>query len=268
MPRAAVLGSPIAHSLSPPLHRAAYAALGLVGWSYDRIECDEVGLRALLAGLDEQWAGVSLTRPLKRVALQVADEASDLAAAVGAANTLLLTDGRRRAENTDVPGMVDALRSAGCEAPRSALLLGAGGTASAALAALRELGLESVAVAVRNPDRTVELELAADRLAVEIAVLPLSFAATAGWVDLVVSTLPAGAADPLARGGMGRPGGGTLLDVVYDPWPTPLADAWSAAGGTVVGGLDLLVHQAVHQVRLMTGRTVPVDVLRAALAVR
>lgn len=267
MPRAAVLGSPIAHSLSPLLHRAAYAALGLSGWTYGRIECDEIGVRALLAGLDEQWAGLSLTMPLKRVALAVADEASDLAVAVGAANTLLLPDGRRRAENTDVPGMVDALCEVGCGAPRTALVLGAGGTACAALGALRELGLTSVAVGVRDPGRTLDLELAAGRLGVQVAVFPLASAAPAGWVDLVVSTLPAGAADPLARSGAARPGS-TLLDVVYDPWPTALGAAWSAAGATVVGGLDLLVHQAAHQVRLMTGRQVPVGVLRAALAAR
>ncbi len=264
MPRAAVLGSPIAHSLSPRLHRAAYASLGLADWTYGRIECDEIGLRALLSGLTDDWAGVSLTMPLKRLALAVATTASPLATQVGAANTLLLGDGRRHAENTDVLGMVDALREVGCSAPRTALVLGAGGTAAAALAALRELGIAEVAVATRNPDRALELELAAERLGVAVAVFPLASAAAAGWVDVVVSALPAGAADPLARAGMAR-SGTTLLDTIYDPWPTALAAVWQQVGAPVVGGADLLVHQAAHQVRLMTGRSVDVRVLRDAL---
>lgn len=264
MPRAAVLGSPIAHSLSPRLHRAAYASLGLTDWTYGRIECDEVGLRALLSGLTEDWAGVSLTMPLKRLALSVAHTASPLATEVGAANTLLLADGRRHAENTDVLGMVDALREVGCTAPRTALVLGAGGTAAAALAALRQLGLTEVAVATRSPERALEVELAAERLGVTIAVFPLAAAAAAGWVDVVVSALPAGAADRLARSGMAHRGT-TLLDAVYAPWPTALATSWQQVGASVVGGLDLLVHQAAHQVRLMTGRPVDVQVLRDAL---
>ncbi|MGE3285325.1 MAG: shikimate dehydrogenase, partial [Pseudonocardia sp.] len=145
--RAAVLGSPIAHSLSPVLHRAAYAELGLDGWSYGMHECDEAGLPGFVDGLGTDWAGLSLTMPLKRVALQVADEISPLAAATGAANTLVLRPGSRFADNTDVAGLVAALgRGSGA----TALVLGAGGTAQAALAALRELGICDVTVAVRS----------------------------------------------------------------------------------------------------------------------
>src|SRR4051812_28347571 len=161
--RAAVLGSPIAHSLSPALHRAAHAALGLTGWSYERIECREEELAPLVAGLGPAWVGLSLTMPLKRVALDVADDVSPLAAAVGAANTLLL-DGARRAHNTDVAGIVGALTDAGVTRAETAAVLGAGGTAQAALAALLELGVTEPVVLVREAGRTGDLRAAAERV--------------------------------------------------------------------------------------------------------
>ena len=258
--RAAVLGSPVAHSLSPVLHAAAYAALGLQGWTYDRHECIEDGLPAFVAGLGPEWAGLSLTMPLKRVALDVADEVSPLAAAVGAANTLLL-GGATRAENTDVAGIVAALD--GVTGGR-AVVLGAGGTAQAALAALRELGIDDVTVLVRSTARAGELRAAAQRLGVAPAVDdaladPARADAVLAGADVVVSTLPAGAADALtARAPV-------VLDVVYAPWPTPLAAAAAARGARVVSGLEMLLHQAVAQVGLMTGHPGPVDAMRAAL---
>jgi shikimate dehydrogenase len=257
--KAAVLGSPVRHSLSPVLHAAAYAALGLSGWSYTAVECDEAGLAPLVAGLGPEWAGLSLTMPLKRVALDVAETVSDLAAAVGAANTLLL-DGRRHAENTDVAGIVAALRSTGVSRVDDAVVLGAGGTAQAALAALARLGCPEPTVLVRDPARTAELRAAAERLGVRpaVGVLPERDLPAA---DVVVCTLPAGAADGL------RARGGTVLDVVYAPWPTPFATAAAAAGCRTVGGLEMLLHQAVAQVELMTGRPGPVEAMRAALSV-
>jgi shikimate dehydrogenase len=258
--RAAVLGSPVAHSLSPVLHTAAYAALGLEGWTYDRRECTEDALPALVAGLGPEWAGLSLTMPLKRVALDVADEASPLAVATGAANTLVLGD-VVRAENTDVAGIVAALHGA---TGRRAVVLGAGGTAQAALAALRELGFDDVAVLVRSAARAGELRAAAQRLGVAPAVDaaladPARAEAALADADVVVSTLPAGAADALtARAPV-------VLDVVYAPWPTPFAAAAEAQGARVVSGLEMLLHQAVAQVELMTGHPGPVDAMRAAL---
>ncbi len=148
--RAAVLGSPIAHSLSPVLHLAAYRALGLADWDYEKHECAEPGLAGFVAGLGPDWAGLSLTMPLKRVALEVADELSPLAAATGAANTLVFTGGRRYADNTDVAGIIATLRGAGFDGGGRAVVLGAGGTAQAALAALRELGVEEIEVLVRS----------------------------------------------------------------------------------------------------------------------
>jgi shikimate dehydrogenase len=264
--RAAVLGSPVAHSLSPVLHSAAYAALGLDGWHYDVHECDEAGLPGFVAGLGPEWAGLSLTMPLKRVALEVATEVSPLAAATGAANTLVLDGGRRYADNTDVAGVVAALRGAGAPPGGRAVVLGAGGTAQATLAALRELGIGDVTVLVRSSARAGDLRAAADRLGVAPSVSealtdPARARAELAAADVVVSTLPRGAADALT----GVRPGAVLLDVVYAPWPTAFAAAAEAAGARVVSGLEMLLHQAVAQVGLMTGRTAPVAPMREAL---
>ncbi|MEJ3655281.1 shikimate dehydrogenase [Actinomycetes bacterium KLBMP 9759] len=263
---AAVLGSPVVHSLSPVLHAAAYQALGLDGWSYTAHECDENGLAGFVDALGPEWAGLSLTMPLKRVALDVATDVSPLATAIGAANTLVLRDGRRDAHNTDVAGIVQALREAGFTRGDRAVVLGAGGTAQAALAALRELGIGEVEVLARSVSRTGELLAAADRLGVEPAVYgtladPARTSAAIRGADVVISTLPAGGADHLT--GVDR--GSVVFDVVYAPWPTPFAAHAAAAGAHVVSGLDMLLHQAVVQVELMTGHPGPLEAMRAAL---
>ncbi len=263
-----MLGSPIRHSLSPVLHRAAYTALGLDSWRYDAHECDEAGLRGFVEGLGPEWAGLSLTMPLKRVALDVADRVSPLAAAIGAANTLVLGSPGRVAENTDVLGIVAALRAAGVRTAGRAVVLGAGGTAQAALAALRELGTSDPLVLVRDTGRAGELRAAAGRLGVvptlsaDLADPARALAALAG-ADVVLSTLPAGAADAFAAARWAPTT--IVLDVVYAPWPTPLAASAATDGATVVSGLAMLLHQAVAQVELMTGRPGPVDAMRAAL---
>ncbi len=260
--RAAVLGSPVAHSLSPVLHTAAYRALGLEGWSYAVHECDEAGLPGFVDGLDARWAGLSLTMPLKRVALEVAQEVSPTAAAIGAANTLVFTGGRRFAENTDVTGLVAALHGTSGRA----VVLGAGGTAQAALAALRHLGIDDVTVLVRDPARTGELRATAARLGVspvldDALVDPARVSAELEKADVVISTLPRGAADAFEGAGPGA----VVLDAVYAPWPTPFAAAAQAGGARVVSGLEMLLHQAVAQVELMTGYPGPVVAMRAAL---
>lgn len=265
--RAAVLGSPISHSLSPVLHRAAYEQLALP-WSYEAIECDEAGLPALLAGLGPDFVGLSLTMPLKRAVLPLLDDVTPLAAAVGAVNTVIFEDAggarRLRGENTDVPGIVAGVRGAiGPRAVCSMAILGAGGTAAAALAAARDLGLANVSVVVRNMARTGDLIAAASRLGVEVDLVPWPGAGVVEAVDLLVSTVPAGATDALA--GHWTPKLGQLLfDVLYDPWPTRLAAAAQAAGALVVGGLELLVQQAALQVECWTGRSAPIEVMRAA----
>jgi shikimate dehydrogenase len=261
--RAAILGSPVAHSLSPALHTAAYAALGLDGWRYDRIECQEKELDDLVAGLGPEWIGLSLTMPLKRVTLQVADRVSDLAGSVGAANTLVRTGSGWSADNTDVAGIVRALRENGMESVDRALVLGAGGTAQAALAALAELGEPAPTVLVRDPSRTAELRATAERLGVRPVITGGLLDATFPPVDVVISTLPPEAADVLVpQPWLGRP---LVLDVIYAPWPTALAGSAFAAGCRVIGGLPVLLHQAAAQVELMTGRPAPVAAMRDAL---
>jgi shikimate dehydrogenase len=262
--RAAVLGSPIEHSLSPVLHRAAYAALGLAHWSYTAIECDEAGLAALIASCDSQWAGLSLTMPLKRAVLPLLDRTEPLAVEAGGANTVVFAGGERHGYNTDVPGMVAALAEAGVTAPPGATILGAGATACAALAALRETGLESAAVLVRDRGRAGDLLAAAGRLGMEVDLRPFGSEVRDG--DLLVSTVPAGAADFYAeRAWASRPGPAAVLDVVYAPWPTPLAQAAAKSGAIVVSGFDLLLHHAARQVELMTGlEPAPLSRMRAA----
>jgi shikimate dehydrogenase len=262
--RAAVLGQPIAHSRSPLLHNAAYQALGLHDWTYTAIECDEEGLPGLVASLGQDWAGLSLTMPLKRAVLPLLDEADPLVAAVGGANTVLFTQAGRVGHNTDVPGMVAALAAIGIVKADSATILGAGATASAALAALRELGLTEAVVLARDQARAAGLLAAAARLGVTCDIRPFEAGPRSG--DLVISTLPAAAEMSLRS----WPPVGELsavFDVVYHPWPTPLAAAALTAGVPVASGFDLLLHQAARQVELMTGHTpAPLPQMRAALA--
>jgi len=261
--RAAVLGSPIEHSLSPVLHTTAYAALGLSHWTCTAIECDEAGLPALIASRDRQWAGLSLTMPLKRAVLPLLDRTEPLAVEVGGANTVVFADGERHGYNTDVPGMVAALAEAGVTAPAGATILGAGATACAALAALRATGLASAVVLVRDRARTGDLLAAAGRLGMQVDLRPFGSEVRDG--DLLVSTVPAGAADLYAERAEGsRPRPAAVLDVVYAPWPTPLAQAAAKSGAVVVSGFDLLLHQAARQVELMTGLTpAPLTQMRA-----
>jgi shikimate dehydrogenase len=263
--RCAVLGSPVQHSLSPVLHTAAYEALGLTGWTYDRIECAEDGLAPLLAGLGQEWAGLSLTMPLKREGLRLAASVSSRAAAVGAANTLVPRDDGWFADNTDVLGIVDAVREVGGgRSFGSAAVLGAGGTAQAAVAALPSLGCSAAVVYVRDVSRAADLSLTASRVGVDLDVRPWSALSGGLSADLVVSTVPA----PDVLADISVAGDGVVMDALYQPWPTPFALNAEKAGSVVLSGLDLLLHQAVHQVTLMTGQPGPLDAMRKALAAR
>jgi shikimate dehydrogenase len=254
--RAAVLGSPIDHSLSPTLHRAAYDALGLTGWRYEMYDVTEPALPGFLAGLDGTWAGLSLTMPLKAAVLPLLDGAAPVVEAVGAANTVLLKEGRRLGDNTDVPGMVAALAAVGVPGAADvghAAVLGGGATARSAVAALTAVTGDATAY-VRTPARAAALTATAEAVGLRLTVRPWSAAAEALQAPLVVNTTPAGAADPLVP--QVPASVATLFEVLYEPWPTPLAAAWTARGGHVVDGLDLLVNQAVLQVGLMTGADV------------
>ncbi|MEV5014784.1 shikimate dehydrogenase [Streptomyces sp. NPDC053780] len=262
--RAAVLGSPIAHSLSPALHRAAYAELGLADWTYESFDVDEAALPGFLAELGPEWAGLSLTMPLKRAVIPLLDGISDTAASVDAVNTVVLTgDGRRTGDNTDIPGMVAALREHGIEKVETAAVLGAGATASSALAALARICTGEITVYVRSAARAAEMRGWAERLDVGVRVADWADAEEALRAPLVVATTPAGTTDALAAAVPEMPA--TLFDVLYHPWPTALAARWSLSGGAVVSGLDLLVHQAVLQVERMTGRApAPLAAMRKA----
>ncbi|MEL7974927.1 shikimate dehydrogenase [Isoptericola sp. F-RaC21] len=277
--RAAVLGHPVAHSLSPVLHTAAYDALGLEGWAYSAIDTTVDDLPALVRGLDLAWAGLSVTMPLKQAIIDLVDHVDPLAVAVGAVNTVLVGPARcgvtLTGTNTDVYGLVTALREGLAARGRgagaaSAVVLGGGATAASTLAALGELGCTSPRVLVRSLARAVGLQEAAARMGVSPRFEVLDASASLGALrdaDVVVSTMPAYAADPVAAALAAHGGtpGGVLLDVVYDPRPTALSSAWAAAGGTVVGGERMLLHQAAEQVRLMTGRPAPVAAMDAAL---
>lgn len=262
--RAAVLGSPIAHSLSPVLHRAAYAELGLDDWSYDRFDVDEAALPGFVEGLDSSWAGLSLTMPLKRAIIPLLDSVSETAASVEAVNTVVLTeDGGRAGDNTDIPGMIAALHERGVEKTETAAVLGAGATASSALAALSQICTGPVTAYVRSRERGDEMRGWGERLGVEVRIADWAEAEQALHAPLIIATTPAGTTDGLMNAVPDHPG--TLFDVLYEPWPTGLASAWAARDGAIVGGLDLLVHQAVLQVEQMTGRSpAPLAAMRRA----
>ena len=264
--KAAVLGSPIAHSLSPVLHTAAYQALGLDDWTYQAIRCDEAALPAFVGSRGPDWAGLSLTMPLKRTVLPLLDYVDPLAAATGGANTVVFRPDGRYGYNTDVQGIVDALTEVGAPAPGSVTILGAGATACSALAALPELGAKGADVLVRDPSRATGLLAAAERLHLRVRLRPFDDLATAGAAPgLLISTVPAGAADHYAeRIKLTAQAPTALLDAVYDPWPTPLAVAAAAAGAVVASGFAMLLHQAAAQVELMTGKPAPLEVMRAA----
>ncbi|MDF2979170.1 MAG: shikimate dehydrogenase [Actinomycetospora sp.] len=275
--RAAVLGSPVEHSRSPVLHRAAYAALGLDDWTYEAVECTAEELPAFVRGCDASWAGLSVTMPGKRAALELASSVSPRARRVGSANTLVPRDGGWVADCTDVDGVAGALRAAGVRdfsgisaGITDVVVLGSGATACAALAGVFEVGAEAVTLVVRDVDR------AAGTLAVARAHGFSRRAVT--WDDLgvgdfvtaraLINTTPADALEPalVERIVTLLPPWSVVLDAVYHPWPTPLAAAATARGLPVATGLDMLLHQAFWQVEQFTGCPAPREAMRDALA--
>jgi len=250
--RCGVVGSPIAHSLSPVMHRAAYAELGLE-WTYDAIEVPAGALAQFVDGCDQTWVGLSVTAPLKREAAEYAVTRSPVVESLGVANTLIGGPDGWHAVNSDVPGAVDALRERGIDAMTSVRFLGGGATVESLLLAVRTLEASAIEVWVRDPARFLSRGTM-DGVTVRQLGEPMDEP-----VDLLVSTVPAEAVPPEAV-----ESAGAVFDVVYDPWPTFLVSAASAAGLPVVTGLDLLAHQATRQVEVMTGDVVDVDLLRDA----
>lgn len=252
----AVLGHPIAHSLSPVLHEAAYSQLGLP-WRYDRADVASGELRAFLQGLDDSWLGLSLTMPLKREIVPLLAGLTDVAQELGVVNTVRfdrvgMGAGRRGSArqavqligaNTDVWGIEQALRDAAIGAADTIDIVGAGATALSVARAIYELGGRHLRIHARAPERAAELVEHAESWGIGVDLVPL----TTGEIEFagpaVVSTLPAHAADAIEPR---HEPGSVLLDVSYDPWPSRLAEAWQ---GTVVSGVEMLLWQAVAQVR-------------------
>lgn len=275
--RAGVIGHPIAHSQSPRLHGAAYAYLDF-DCDYSAIETPPEALEGIINEMraDSAWRGMSVTMPHKAAALTFMDELAPGVAELGVINTVLpVGEGAHRrliGHNTDVEGIVCAVRHAGAESPQQALILGGGGTASAAVAALAGMGVEHVDVCVRSFQKAQALIEQGERLDIAVELREFDGAADlCAASPLVISTLPPHGADGLAaalqrapQSARGvRPGDAcVLLDVAYDPWPSALASAWSSRGGAIVPGLEMLLYQAVAQVKLFTG-----DVFRDESAV-
>lgn len=266
--KAAVLGSPVAHSKSPALHRAAYAALGLDGWTYDALDTTAAQLPERVGTAGPEWVGFSVTMPGKLAALAFADERTRRAELIGSANTLVRIDGGWRADCTDVDGMAGALVAAQFPADSArAVLIGAGGTALPTIAALADAGITEVSVVARNAARARGVLDLAEELGVRAEVIDFEvgdvLARACRDADVTVSTVPASAAATLAPSVAAT---ARLVDAIYDPWPTPLAAAVEAAGGTVVGGLVMLLNQAYSQVEQFTGRPAPKEAMAAALS--
>lgn len=266
--KAAVLGAPVGHSRSPDLHRAAYAALGLDDWTYEAIETTAEEVPDRVADAGPQWVGFSVTMPGKLAALACADECTERATLIGSANTLVrLPDGRWRADCTDVDGMIGALTEVGVPLQAtSAVVIGAGGTALPTVAALADWGFRRVTLVARSAPRAAGAVALAERLGMDCRVVgfesgPTLAQAVAG-ADVVISTVPAQAIGPLIDT---LAAASRLVDVIYAPWPTALAEAVTAAGGTVVGGLTMLLNQAYSQVEQFTGRPAPREAMAAAL---
>ncbi|NMM96044.1 shikimate dehydrogenase [Bifidobacterium sp. DSM 109960] len=277
--RCAVLGKPIAHSLSPVLHNAAYSALGLDDWHYDKHEVGEDDLDGFLHSLDSQWAGLSLTMPLKKTIQPYGEPSNMWARELRVANTAVFDWSKPnragihdlpaiRLYNTDVQGIQLAFEHSyelrGVAVPgertREAVIIGNGNTATSALAACTMMpDIRHVTVVARHPGKNVDLEPLArkflpgerpiDIVGMERAIEVLRRA------DVAINTIPGHAADGIADALNGETctTGGTLLDVVYDPRPTRLMSAWREHGGTAIGGEEMLLYQAMIQVWLMTG---------------
>jgi len=255
--RAAVLGHPIEHSLSPALHRAAYEELGL-SWTYEAIDVTADGVVDFVSARGREWAGLSLTMPLKEAVLPVLDTRTPVVELTQAANTVVFANGTKSGHNTDVSGIVAALHERHVVSIDSATILGSGATARSAMVALHELGSRECAVVARDGESSQRMRDLGVLLGLVVEIVPWSQGSAVLDRPVVMNTAPAEIAGLLAP----PEEAGFLFDAIYHPWPTLLASNWA---GEVLSGLDLLVHQALGQVELMTGATVPIAVLRAAL---
>lgn len=263
---AAVLGHPVDHSLSPVLHGAAYAALGLEGWTYERIDCDGERLPSMVDGSPDHRIGYSVTMPGKFAALEHATEVSERARIVGSANTLVRRGGGWFADCTDIDGVVGALAAFGdLPSSPSAVILGVGGTSRPVLAGLAQLGSTRVVLASRR-DNAGPAVACGEQFGLEVATCLLDDPRLADEIeraDVLINTVPEpGVGDLVHLVARAR----RLFDVLYAPWPTTAGAVASAAGTPVVGGDVMLLNQAFGQVELFTGMPAPRAAMAAALS--
>lgn len=265
--RAGVVGSPISHSLSPVLHRSAYAALKLSTWEYQAEEVGAGSLAAFVFGRDSTWIGLSVTMPGKEEALELADSSSERARRTGAANTLIRSQQGWWADNTDIDGITRAFAEQGCCTARQGWIVGSGATARSALVAFSDMGVRDVIVQVRAEPRAQTMRLA-EQLGMSAKVLTYEQGPPdLGAVDVAISTVPAGAGMPMPTSPHRTRRSLRLvaMDVVYHPQITDWARTLSDHGAVIIDGAEMLLHQACVQVELMTAQQAPVAAMRSAL---
>ena len=260
MIRAAVLGSPISHSLSPRLHAAAYKYLGIEG-SYVSFEVSSGNLKKFLSDKESGWSGFSLTMPLKEEALTCAAVIDPLVQKIGCGNTLVKRNGKWHLYSTDVLGFQNSFKAKNVNIPSSVLIIGSGATARAAVAAFDDKNTQ-IQILHRNVDREVSLQSAVLNSSLKFHMWgeKLDFKT----FDLVINTTPKFILDELSKDISGKPKG-VFFDVIYEPWPTDFANNWSSNGGEVISGLELLIAQGVEQVKIFTGEEISTDSLTAVL---
>jgi len=258
--RGAVLGSPVTHSLSPSLHRAAFSYLGVQG-SYEPIEVPAGSLASFFEKRREEFDYLSLTMPLKEEVLLLPIECDPLITKIQSGNTLWNRDGSWSLTSTDGSGFVAALAHAGLQTFNRVLILGAGGTSRAVAGAMDGIAKE-IHVLGRSSVRAPALKSSVTTS--DFEYISWNSGADLGSYDLVVNTTPAGAADLLADS-VRRGVSGVLFDVIYKPWPTVLAEAWRDSGGKVIGGLELLLYQGIDQLELVLGKSLEREKLAAHL---
>lgn len=251
MIRAAVLGSPISHSLSPLLHQRAYEILGAQG-TYEAIDVAAGELSNFLKDKDSGWTGFSLTMPLKEEVLAIATVIDPVAQLISSANTLFRKDNLWCASSTDITGFGFALNSQGFTKAKSATILGAGATARAVVGAL-DGRIEEISIISRNVGREEAIRKCATKSS--ITFLPWEYTTPIAHSDLVVNTTPLYGADLFADY-LPTKISALFFEVLYRPWPTVLHSRWRENGGETMDGIDLLVHQAIEQIALFSGKRV------------
>jgi shikimate dehydrogenase len=259
-----IIGWPVSHSLSPAIHNAAFAALGL-DWVYVPLPVHPLQLLPALTGLRAMgFAGANVTMPHKAAVADLVDELSDDARRLHAVNTIVADGDRLRGENTDAPGFERFLKmDAGVDpAGRATLIMGAGGAGRACALALARSGVASITVAAREPARVADVATAVDGLGIDVRAVVFD-AAAAVDADLIVNATPLGArGETLPVPTIGP--GAVVVDLLYHPAVTPLLVQARALGATAFGGVGLLLHQAALSFEIWTGQQPPLDVMSAA----